>query len=1016
MAGRGRQKEYEDALSSIFDFLFEKAKVDSRPLKPTRPTGLSPTDDVAAAMAALATAPANYLTGPLLDSLNSTLGEEALIKLFPDKINTRLNPASDDTAGRFRVRGKELSKFLRDPNAYVEGVFKAAEEERKWARIGGGAGILDNAIAGAWAKRSGLPMSEVVKIMTSSKEEISPSNQTQAVEMVAHNAALAASLNGSIANDPKTIRRASRAIYKAMGTGGRFDLTGFFSSQASYQNLILNQFEAKEAAILRKAASGKALDPNEAAALPALQARLGQKMTAYPNVDAKRAEIISALQAKGFSSTEAQQIATSFEDTVTSSRKGSYTVDGMLSSLGFRSIHQEQLFLKAQLAEQRGDMVAAKKYAKAGNVIDIFNRIRNPEAFGAIDYKSAYGRIDAKIAEANANGWGTAYINDLKNIKSELEKVEAKNEEYRANLTNIGDELYWRPSFSAGLPRSDDRKMVQSAAKLEIDSEIRRLERLQLAQGPGFSKVNTFRLEHLYHLQNRGLRQVPGTNLRILAANMTLLYRSRGEVAGFLPGLFTGAAYFSGSAISPASPGPVSIQYRSRDRSGNTTIKNAGGFLVMPRDDRLMRGLGPLNPAWMALANIYYVTPGSVLKTFAWNGEAFLYMAEMRRRAMMRNFFKSVDRNALDAYLQANPIAGLKSFKGPDDYKKFGENYIEILEGLQGTPFDALAKQMLKRQGTVDRLARIHQIFSAPQVAYTKLLKKILEDNRVAGGFRKMIQAGFNALSKNPVWRAKVNQFMAKSIGLLELIQVGVKLALEGLGIAVAGPLGTVLVWIVTDVVVKVLWKVAKPFYVLGSNALLGAIMLIFFILTMCGSWGFSLMNTTNVHRGQPPVAGGGGLLEEGSSAPIIASAPQNAICPITVGARCAQGPYGRFSHAKMGTFAIDVSSGSWVAPTDGTILSADPDVMCEWEPGKSRGGEVLFQDSSGNTYRIFHVRPVASVGSVNQGDVIAMMQGGLPRSKCWDGAHLHLDTKSGGWVNSEDWYNDLNCNIRCPR
>src|SRR5690606_32931193 len=143
--------------------------------------------------------------------------------------------------------------------------------------------------------------------------------------------------------------------------------------------------------------------------------------------------------------------------------------------------------------------------------------------------------------------------------------------------------------------------------------------------------------------------------------------------------------------------------------------------------------------------------------------------------------------------------------------------------GLQGTPFDALAKQMLKRQGTVDRFVRIHQIFSAPQVAYTKLLKKILEDNRVAGGFRKMIQAGFNALSKNPVWRAKVNQFMAKSIGLLELIQVGVKLALEGLGIAVAGPLGTVLVWIVPDVVVKVLWKVAKPFYVLGGNALLGA-------------------------------------------------------------------------------------------------------------------------------------------------------------------------------------------------
>ncbi|MCA9375001.1 hypothetical protein KC622_01575, partial [Candidatus Dojkabacteria bacterium] len=812
----GRQKEYEDALSSIFDFLFEKAKSDSRPLRPVRPTGLSPTDDVAAAMAALAAAPSNYLTGPLLDSLNATLGDEALIKIFPDIIDTRLNPASDNSAGRFRVRGKELTKFMQDPNAYVEKVFKGAEEERKWARIGGGGGILDNAIAGAWAKRSGLPMSEVIKVMTSSKEDISASNQSQAVEMVASNAALSASLNGAIANDPKAIRKASRAISKAIGKGGKFDVAGFFSSQGSYRDLILNQFEAGEADILKRAAQGKPLKPEETAILPALQARFNQKMTAYPNVNAKRGEIISELQSKGFTATESQQIAQSFEDTITASRKGSYTVDGMLNSFGFRSIHQEQLFLKAQLAEQRGDMAAAKKYAKAANVIDIFNRIRNPQAFGAIDYKSAYSRIDAKIAEANAKGWGTAYVNDLKTIKSELEKVEAKNTEYRANLNKMGDEIYWRPTFSAGLPRSDDRKMIQKAANLELDSEIRRLERLRQDQGSAFSRVNTFRLEHLYHLKNRGLHQVPGTNMRLLAANMTLLYRSRGDmtVSSFMSGLFTGALYFGGSPISPAAPGGVAVKYRSKDKSGNPEIKSAAGFLVMPRDDRLMRGLGPLNPAWMALANVYYVTPGSLLKTFAWNGEAFLYMAEMRRRAMLRSFFKTVDRNALDTYLQANPIKGLKGFKTPDDYTKFAENYIEIFDALQGTPFDDVAKKMLRRQGTVDRFAKIHQVFSAPQTVYSNLMKKLLADNRVAAGFRKMIESGLSALSKNPVWRAKVNQFMAKSIGLLELIEVGVRLALEGLGIAVAGPLGTVLVWIVTDVVVKVLWKVAKPFYV----------------------------------------------------------------------------------------------------------------------------------------------------------------------------------------------------------
>ncbi len=193
---------------------------------------------------------------------------------------------------------------------------------------------------------------------------------------------------------------------------------------------------------------------------------------------------------------------------------------------------------------------------------------------------------------------------------------------------------------------------------------------------------------------------------------------------------------------------------------------------------------------------------------------------------------------------------------------------------------------------------------------------------------------------------------------------------------------------------------------------------------------------------GSSAGAGGGSLLADFNDIQLVTdrSPEQSAQCLIQSQTVCTQGPNGDTSHARMRTGAVDIVpvNGKIYAPSDGVVTIAKSHIQCIAEPSKSMGGHLEFQADSGVTYRMYHVAPVVTIGQeITQGELLAYLQDssdGLDTSPCWNGAHLHLDICSSqidpvtdsqgnslpfgggicsdGWVNSEQWLDNLGCQI----
>lgn len=108
MAGK-KQDKYESALQSISDFIFKNSG--KRPkLKPLRPSGsIEGTDALATQLAELATKPGVFISDALMRSINDTIGSQAWMQFYVDKLDSQKHTGADPDEGRFRVRGQETT-------------------------------------------------------------------------------------------------------------------------------------------------------------------------------------------------------------------------------------------------------------------------------------------------------------------------------------------------------------------------------------------------------------------------------------------------------------------------------------------------------------------------------------------------------------------------------------------------------------------------------------------------------------------------------------------------------------------------------------------------------------------------------------------------------------------------------------------------------------------------------------------------------------------------------------------
>ena len=136
-----QKQQYEDVMSSIFDFLFEQSRKSpdkARPVKPSRPSKSRQGQAIEAALSM----PLTFVSEPMIDALKEAAELEATSFNIKGKV-------SDS----FKIKVKD---FLKDPSAYVDKQFATMEAIRKMNRISTFGEEMSGVLAGVWARGEGL--------------------------------------------------------------------------------------------------------------------------------------------------------------------------------------------------------------------------------------------------------------------------------------------------------------------------------------------------------------------------------------------------------------------------------------------------------------------------------------------------------------------------------------------------------------------------------------------------------------------------------------------------------------------------------------------------------------------------------------------------------------------------------------------------------------------------------------------------------------------------------------------
>lgn len=1037
MPGRKKDDKYTDALDSIFKTIFSSNYKPPRSRRPDRNMPGPDADIAAGALAAMALNPTLQLTEEAMNSLNTTMGQQELLKFHIDKGDEKHYANYDDNYGRFRVRVADAEKALTDPMSYADKIEEKAEEERKWLRLASLGGAIDSAIAASYGYKNGMTAKDAYQLGMTATGKYSDSMRAANHDLLAENIAMK--------SQSDLIRDELARDERYRGADKRTDLENALFERASKSKEDADRI----ASDLKQVMSSRDLDG-------ALFTRNYKGQEELLN---QRRELIrkGLMEINGKRPSgeryDVDTVLKNFDSEIKSQFLGDNSA-GYRVNL-YRNYHNRMMF------SDNPDEI--RKLARAKGVTEVWHRIKGSKEYMASQSVSeSLKEIGKEIKRIegleNMSAADQAYLAQLQQQQGRFQEIENNfnmrmwGQSETARNLGIKDESAqpWR-SPTSSFERSLSEKDRSRAINASIDFQISKLEHQISEAGdvPGRLAQLNFELEGLRRMKG-GFDRTPGLDARIRLSNGMNIYRElQGNV--YQSGLVAGLPFFAYGWQSTGAFGPVQnmkvkvkgddgieryMSYYSDSRKGIEGLKDVDGpAIVLPRDD--------IRPAQAALTNLYYITPGSLMKTLFYNGEGFAYLSERRLRKLQDRLY--FDRESpLTHFLLANrgnPLYSEYFIDGEIDYTKVTLDYLELFDKITNSDSEIpeslkkLINQYSKQHGRIIKLKDYAYRLGSPQRFIAKLvaggntmLKRMLDRATGRDNATLAFQTWLKSRFQSDVWANTVEQFFAKSIGVRQLVREATKQVIFGLlkkiGVATSGTGVGILIYIVTTFVEKVGLKIVKYTFGISIVALWGLVAVICALLFFLSS---SLLDRPTVAHnsivpGQVDICATSLVPigpPSGQGNPTPGQPPQDAICPIPKGSYCTQGPFNSVSHGPMGTFAVDVSTyGAWVAPTDGVVTRASHNVECDWEAGKNAGGIVNFVDNAGNEYRMLHVDPLVPVGTaVSQGDIIAVPSSGLPKSKCWTGLHYHLDTKSGGgWVNSEEWYNGLGCNLTtCP-
>ncbi|MCK9368744.1 M23 family metallopeptidase [Candidatus Dojkabacteria bacterium] len=1014
--GKKKSPKFEDALQAISDFIFTQKK--QRPVK-TRPTKYQNVDgnrQMAAALTEIASKPLNYVSDATLKHIEN-FGSTELVKFYVDK------KAGDDESGRARVRVSDLAKVLQNPDKFVDSAFDSAKADRKAARhlnIGRG---MEMAMTFLWAqdqaKRAGLEMKigdawnfgmsagdfVGAPLVSISSKKLLEASAMKTLRILHNNPQAARDVDRLLSETPGVIR----------GAGGADKLEK----------------------VLRRSPN-PLISGNARGLATEIMSDFDSKYSRYHNAAPKDAEgEIIGVDKNEYISGEAH-----------------------LNRLGYSGIWTENLWEKIKCLDPLDPRYVAKKQAYMNMIAfnHSMNKLKGSGPLGFAKPEDILGNL-GKMGKA-LDGISRSNDPSARRYQAQLQAIYARasrDEEVKGlrQLEKAGKR--W-----IGLPYHYDSKYIRKSLDSYYDFEIKRNEMILDRVGLGSPRGRMVADEiALLNMERRAAHSIPMSDFAVAFNDIVGAYRSiDAEIfkGGLVNSIITGSFFGGGSFLSPSrlmEDEREKMMFKFRRRGGwNPNDRTQTGLkiknIVIPRGD--------INPGIASLATLYYFTPQSIFKTLLYNGEGFAYMGYLNRAKVANvlndrainaiiHFGAPANRHLLAELTKGGFINLHSGFIDRDMVAVNFEKFCGIVRNNAGLFPPQITSMLNKALQFDENIGSILLYFNAPARALGTLSGII--DKKL---FLKIRTVFANTLKKLfKLDDTLVSEYIARNVGIKQLITGIVRSILEAAGVGVGGPLGavlaTVLAWLLEDVVYKLAKPMTKIFIFFLWGILFGSIGAFIVVLMILfptgmgvtGSFQHILPGTATEGAMSNPFSGlypiSSGTVDDS----VYDNAPTGNTCPIYQSLNCTQGNAGRVCTSATDTGcvssshhlnkAMDTGPGIWYAPDSGTVTRAETTSSDCNGPYSNRGGTVVFETDAGVQYKIYHIMPIVSAGThVGAGVAIGRSNtaseigggssgpGGASANWCWTGPHFHLEVINNGVrMDAVRWYKQvLKCSVGC--
>ncbi|MBI2357188.1 hypothetical protein HYV12_04025 [Candidatus Dojkabacteria bacterium] len=877
MAGK-RKDKYENALQSISDFIFKNSGKRVK-VKPGKISGASGHDAMAKALAEVAARPGVVISTSLMNTINDTFGSQAWLQFYVDKLSEEKHTGADPDEGRFRVRPSETASFVTNPRKYVQKIFDSAAAERKWAAKVGLAGYVDGVVAMQWARKNGASMNEAMKMLYSANFDLQPMHREEAHKLAVETAAL---------ESFDTLGKAQEAgtdLYNALNSSSLTRGSKTTTSAPALGREFSQTLDVRSRALWQKAASGTSLDAGEQANFVKLQV-LEKNFTAgsdkyrrrYDKLQDELRNLKDPTGKRKYSDPEIQKLLDNYVDNRDISRLG-LTGSEMKAKDKYDELHPtvyrrlliKNMDAKMRLLDPSKNPEDFKRTAASIGIVSLWQR-----AYGGTtsdDYNALKSRIQN---EMNQSSTTMARKSELAKILAEAEVAQKSSHSglsYLAQYTGVTgvphvgrlrsdlakyidvEEKYWKNKY-------DDLLSISSSGGL-TDDQKRELERV------------TRRLSVL-GTERDGLKTLPWAGARITVGQVSNMFRSYQSLwQGGKGGLLVNGMFWVSDVAGIHAPGKIDeLSLSLRDAAGKFKSETVKG-IVQRRTD--------IHSSYSQLANLYYLSPGSIMKTILWNGEGFVYAAAMREKAAKALLTKF-----------KGDIVNVLGISEDDFGKALSNDYFKLIDKLKGLNNPLINKFI----GKVDRISQSAETVGKIGMFYQTNIsgayfKKFAD---IRGKIMGKVGMFLKGKIQSEMWNGAVDKFVAGAIGLKQLIYTGVEAILQAANITVSGGFMSLIVGAASYVITEGIYKAAKPLLeVLAGMASIIAFFFVFLIILILGLSANAFSSRSNPARAYYPGSAiactnynphEGMYPEPAPDIPGTGYPPSDASCPFTFGSK----------------------------------------------------------------------------------------------------------------------------------